>query len=90
MEVHDLRFPTSKDLSGSDAVHKDPDYSCVYLVLHTDSPRVPRGYGLTFTLGRGNEVVAACAKALQVRSKKTADRRRRCCCCCCCQRGGNT
>lgn len=65
MEVHDLRFPTSKDLSGSDAVHKDPDYSCVYLVLHTDSKRVPFGYGLTFTLGRGNEVVAECCKALQ-------------------------
>lgn len=65
MEVHDLRFPTSKDLSGSDAVHKDPDYSCVYVVLRTDDASVPEGYGLTFTLGRGNEVVAACVRALK-------------------------
>ncbi len=63
--THDLRFPTSKDLAGSDAVHKDPDYSCVYVILHTDDDVVPRGYGLTFTLGRGNEVVAACVKALE-------------------------
>ena len=34
--THDVRFPTSQDLSGSDAVHKDPDYSCVYVVLTTD------------------------------------------------------
>ena len=64
VDVHDLRFPTSSDLSGSDAVHKDPDYSCVYVVLHTDDAAVPAGYGLTFTLGRGNEVVAACVRSL--------------------------
>ena len=64
VDVHDLRFPTSSDLSGSDAVHKDPDYSCVYVVLRTDDDAVPAGYGLTFTLGRGNEVVAACVRAL--------------------------
>ena len=62
--THDVRFPTSKDLSGSDAVHKDPDYSCVYVIVTTDDPNVPEGYGLTFTLGRGNEIVAACVKAL--------------------------
>ena len=65
MEVDDVRFPTSKTLAGSDAVHKDPDYSCVYVTLHTDDPRTPRGYGLTFTLGRGNEVVKACVRALE-------------------------
>ena len=65
MEVDDVRFPTSKTLAGSDAVHKDPDYSCVYVTLHTDDPKTPRGYGLTFTLGRGNEVVKACARALE-------------------------
>ena len=64
MEVDDVRFPTSKTLAGSDAVHKDPDYSCVYVTLHTDDPKTPRGYGLTFTLGRGNEVVKACVRAL--------------------------
>ena len=45
-------------------MHKDPDYSCVYVVLRTDDAAVPAGYGLTFTLGRGNEVVAACVRAL--------------------------
>ena len=62
--THDVRFPTSADLSGSDAVHKDPDYSCVYVVVSTDDPSCPEGYGLTFTLGRGNEIVASCVKAL--------------------------
>lgn len=65
MDVDDVRFPTSKTLAGSDAVHKDPDYSCVYVTLYTDDPKVPRGYGLTFTLGRGNEVVKACVRALE-------------------------
>lgn len=64
LDVHDLRFPTSRDLSGSDAVHKDPDYSCVYVVLNTDDAKTPKGYGLTFTLGRGNEVVAEAVRAL--------------------------
>ena len=45
-------------------MHKDPDYSCVYVVLRTDDAAVPAGYGLTFTLGRGNEVVAACVRSL--------------------------
>ena len=62
--VEDVRFPTSRDLSGSDAVHKDPDYSCVYVILETDDAEFPEGHGLTFTLGRGNEVVAACVEAL--------------------------
>jgi L-fuconate dehydratase len=37
----------------------------VYVILHTDDPIHTKGYGLTFTLGRGNEVVAACVKALE-------------------------
>ena len=63
VEVRDVRFPTSDFQDGSDAVHKDPDYSCVYVVLHTTSARVPEGHGFTFTLGRGNEVIAACVHA---------------------------
>ena len=51
VEVRDVRFPTSDFQDGSDAVHKDPDYSCVYVILKCDDGK--EGYGLTFTLGRG-------------------------------------
>ncbi len=61
-EVHDLRFPTSQELEGSDAMHPDPDYSAAYVVLHTDDG--PEGHGLTFTIGRGNEVCVAAIEAL--------------------------
>jgi L-fuconate dehydratase len=64
MTVEDLRFPTSLTRAGSDAVH-DPDYSAVYVTLTTDSQDVPEAHGLTFTIGRGNEVVAAAAWALR-------------------------
>ncbi len=57
LSVLDLRFPTSKDQVGSDAVHTDPDYSAAYVILETDEKL--EGHGLTFTIGRGNEVCAA-------------------------------
>ena len=62
MQVMDVRFPTSDDLDGSDAVHVDPDYSAAYVVLHTDGG--PEGHGLTFTIGRGTEVVCAACRSL--------------------------
>lgn len=62
LDVIDWRYPTSLNSDGSDAVHKDPDYSCVYVVLKCDDGSV--GYGLTFTLGRGNEVVAKMCESL--------------------------
>ncbi|MGK3204904.1 enolase C-terminal domain-like protein [Amycolatopsis sp. MEPSY49] len=62
MEVLDVRFPTSKELDGSDAMNPDPDYSAAYVVLHTDGG--PDGYGLAFTIGRGNDVQAAAIRAL--------------------------
>src|ERR1044071_10280074 len=62
MEVLDVRFPTSRELDGSDAMNPDPDYSAAYVVLHTDGG--PDGYGLAFTIGRGNDVQAAAIKAL--------------------------
>ena len=55
--IHDLRARTSLTLAGSDAVHKDPDYSAAYVVLHTDSAH--EGHGLTFTIGRGNDLCCA-------------------------------
>src|SRR5256885_14286085 len=62
--VRDIRFPTSLTLDGSDAVNVDPDYSATYVVLETDNPTL-RGYGLTFTNGRGNEVSVAAVHALK-------------------------
>jgi L-fuconate dehydratase len=57
LSVIDLRFPTSRTHAGTDAVHVDPDYSAAYVILTTDEG--VEGHGLTFTIGRGNEVVVA-------------------------------
>ncbi|MGN6103199.1 MAG: L-fuconate dehydratase, partial [Devosia sp.] len=65
LRTHDLRFPTSASLAGSDAMNPDPDYSAAYVVLETDTG--PEGHGLTFTIGRGNEVVVAAIEALRGR-----------------------
>ncbi len=63
--VHDLRFPTSQALDGSDAMNPDPEYSAAYVVLDTDSAHA--GHGLTFTIGRGNDIVCAAIRALAPR-----------------------
>jgi L-fuconate dehydratase len=63
LRVHDVRFPTSAALDGSDAMNPDPDYSAAYVVLETDVPGL-EGHGLTFTIGRGNEVCCAAVRAL--------------------------
>jgi L-fuconate dehydratase len=65
LDARDIRFPTSAALDGSDAMHRSPDYSCAYVVLHTDSPDGLSGCGLTFTNGRGTEVVVAALRALE-------------------------
>jgi L-fuconate dehydratase len=65
LEVRDIRFPTSLSLDGSDAMHESPDYSCAYVVLRTDSPDDLTGCGLTFTNGRGTEIVVAAVRALE-------------------------
>ena len=62
LKTHDLRFPTSASLDGSDAMNPDPDYSAAYVVLETDGGL--EGHGLSFTIGRGNEVVVAAIRAL--------------------------
>jgi len=54
----DVRFPTSRGLDGSDAMNQDPDYSAAYLELKTDDPNLS-GYGLVFTIGRGNDLQCA-------------------------------
>ena len=82
LTVHDLRFPTSKHLDGSDAMNPDPDYSAAYCVLHTSdgstltpspSPNSslgagrggPEGHGMTFTIGRGNDLCCRGIEALR-------------------------
>ena len=64
LAVVDLRFPTSRTHAGTDAVHVDPDYSAAYVILRTDSGNID-GHGLTFTIGRGNEVCAAAIEAFR-------------------------
>ncbi|HET6352903.1 enolase C-terminal domain-like protein [Streptomyces sp.] len=62
-EVHDIRFPTSQQLDGSDAMNPDPDYSAAYVVMRaTDGAE---GHGFCFTIGRGNDVTAAAIEALR-------------------------
>ena len=66
--VRDIRMPTSRTMAGSDAMHTDPDYSAAYVVLRTDARDADevsgQGHGLTFTIGRGTEVVCAAVEAL--------------------------
>ncbi|MGN6360019.1 MAG: L-fuconate dehydratase [Thermomicrobiales bacterium] len=62
--ARDIRFPTSRALDGSDAMNPNPDYSAAYVILRTDHPDGLAGHGLTFTIGRGNEVCVAAIRAL--------------------------
>lgn len=64
LEVKDIRFPTSKSLDGSDAMNPDPDYSAAYVILKTNHREALEGHGLTFTIGRGNELCVAAIHAL--------------------------
>lgn len=63
-ETVDLRFPTSRELDGSDAMNAAPDYSAAYVVLRTDHPDVPAGHGFTFTIGRGTDLVVEAVRAV--------------------------
>ena len=60
--AHDVRFPTSRHLDGSDAMNQAPDYSAAYALIETDKADGPVGHGMTFTIGRGNEI---CVTAIQ-------------------------
>lgn len=61
--VQDIRFPTSIEAHGSDAMNPDPDYSCAYVTLIADGVE-HQGHGLTFTIGRGNELCVAAVESL--------------------------
>ena len=65
MDVFDIRFPTSDHQDGSDAMNADPDYSAAYVVVRTDAGDDLEGHGLTFTIGRGNELCVAAANSLR-------------------------
>nr|CAI5818267.1 unnamed protein product [Callosobruchus analis] len=62
LDVKDVRFPTSLHADGSDAMHTDPDYSCAYVTIKIQAGL--EGFGLTFTLGRGTEIVVQAVKTL--------------------------
>jgi L-fuconate dehydratase len=64
LDCYDVRFPTSLELDGSDAMNPDPDYSAAYAVLRTDAPGL-EGHALCFTIGRGNEVMVTAVAALR-------------------------
>ena len=61
VRTQDVRFPTSLELDGSDAVNVDPDYSSAYVVVSTDSGEI--GHAFVFTCGRGNEIVTAAIRS---------------------------
>jgi len=64
ISARDIRFPTSQRFDGSDAMNPAPDYSAAYVVLETDHPDGHTGHGMTFTIGRGNELCVAAIDSL--------------------------
>jgi L-fuconate dehydratase len=62
IETCDVRFPTSRERDGSDAMNPFPDYSAAYIVLRTSHGA--EGHGLVFTVGRGTEIQIAGIEAL--------------------------
>jgi L-fuconate dehydratase len=64
ISVRDVRFPTSLELDGSDAVNIDPDHSAAYLSITVDDPSWPSGHGFVFTGGRGNDVLCFAIEAV--------------------------
>lgn len=73
MTVKDIRFPTSLEKDGSDAMHSAPDYSAPYVILETDSAL--QGHGSTFTVGKGSEIVCYAINTMRkmVVGRKLAD-----------------
>jgi L-fuconate dehydratase len=65
VDTTDIRFPTSLQLDGSDAMNPDPDYSAAYITVGTDSDDGLSGHAFVFTIGRGNDVEVAALDALR-------------------------
>ena len=74
LDVVDVRFPTSRSLDGSDAMNPDPDYSAAYVIVRTDAADGLEGHGLTFTIGRGTEVVVAGVRRPPAARRRPFDR----------------
>jgi L-fuconate dehydratase len=74
LDCYDVRFPTSLEHDGSDAMNPDPDYSAAYAILRTDADGL-EGHALCFTIGRGNDVMVAAISAIRqhVVGKSVAD-----------------
>jgi L-fuconate dehydratase len=64
-DTYDVRFPTSRQLDGSDAMNASPDYSAAYLVVRTDGPDELAGHAYVFTIGRGNDIQLNAVRALE-------------------------
>lgn len=64
LSVRDIRFPTSRQQDGSDALNQG-DYSATYVTLQTKEASGVSGDGITFTNGRGNEIVVCAVEALK-------------------------
>jgi L-fuconate dehydratase len=67
-DTYDVRFPTSRQLDGSDAMNPNPDYSAAYLVLRTDASdgsEALAGHAHVFTIGRGNDIQIAALRLLE-------------------------
>jgi L-fuconate dehydratase len=62
VDAVDVRFPTSRELDGSDAMNPEPDYSATYVTVRTSGGE--QGFGLAFTVGRGNELTVAAVRSL--------------------------
>ncbi|CAM1506520.1 Fc.00g061610.m01.CDS01 [Cosmosporella sp. VM-42] len=66
-KTRDVRFPTSLDGTGSDAMNTAGNYSSAYCIIETDSKYT--GHGMTFTIGRGNDIVCAAINHVAERLK---------------------
>ena len=64
LDTHDIRFPTSRELDGSDAMNPAPDYSAAYVILGTDASDGLEGHAFVFTTGRGNDVQTEAIRAM--------------------------
>lgn len=64
LTTRDVRFPTSRELDGSDAMNPEPDYSAAYVVIQTDAGDGLEGHSFAFTTGRGNDIQVCAIQAL--------------------------
>jgi L-fuconate dehydratase len=64
-DTYDVRFPTSRNLDGSDAMNASPDYSAAYLIVRTDDTDGLAGHAYAFTIGRGNDIQLSAIRALE-------------------------